>query len=192
MISKPQGAPFASWVTGWFNLLGQIAVTTGIGSVVWSQSHTNLCLICLLVSRAQTLSLLRPVSLQTTNRTHPRRSGSSPLFFLRKVQRMLYTIYVPGPDRPSRRYDQHIWRALSQIYEYCVRVVACLWHNCDHQCYPRCGTQASERQVCLSHIHRRYRPRWHRVVATRKPCLRRCHWYSHGSVHSVRWGAYIV
>ncbi|KAI0262674.1 APC amino acid permease [Russula aff. rugulosa BPL654] len=31
MISKPQGAPFASWVTGWFNLLGQIAVTTGIG-----------------------------------------------------------------------------------------------------------------------------------------------------------------
>ncbi|KAH9984369.1 APC amino acid permease [Russula vinacea] len=31
MLSKPQGAPFASWVTGWFNLLGQIAVTTGIG-----------------------------------------------------------------------------------------------------------------------------------------------------------------
>lgn len=30
MISKPQGAPFASWVTGWFNLLGQVAVTTGI------------------------------------------------------------------------------------------------------------------------------------------------------------------
>ncbi|KAH9995321.1 APC amino acid permease [Russula vinacea] len=30
MIAKPQGAPFASWVTGWFNLLGQVAVTTGI------------------------------------------------------------------------------------------------------------------------------------------------------------------
>ena len=42
MISKPQGAPFASWVTGWFNLLGQIAVTTGIGSVIGSQSHVNL------------------------------------------------------------------------------------------------------------------------------------------------------
>jgi hypothetical protein len=41
MISKPQGAPFASWVTGWFNLLGQIAVTTGIGSAIASQSHTN-------------------------------------------------------------------------------------------------------------------------------------------------------
>lgn len=36
MISKPQGAPFASWVTGWFNLLGQIAVTTGIGFVIGS------------------------------------------------------------------------------------------------------------------------------------------------------------
>ena len=30
MLSKPQHAAFASWVTGWFNLLGQVAVTTGI------------------------------------------------------------------------------------------------------------------------------------------------------------------
>ncbi|KAF8261983.1 APC amino acid permease [Lactarius quietus] len=30
MIARPQGAAFASWVTGWFNLLGQVAVTTGI------------------------------------------------------------------------------------------------------------------------------------------------------------------
>lgn len=30
MIAKPQNAAFASWVTGWFNLLGQVAVTTGI------------------------------------------------------------------------------------------------------------------------------------------------------------------
>ena len=30
MLSNPQHAAFASWVTGWFNLLGQVAVTTGI------------------------------------------------------------------------------------------------------------------------------------------------------------------
>ncbi|KAI0073333.1 APC amino acid permease [Panus rudis PR-1116 ss-1] len=30
MLSKPEHAPFASWITGWFNLLGQVAVTTGI------------------------------------------------------------------------------------------------------------------------------------------------------------------
>ncbi|KAJ7050965.1 APC amino acid permease [Mycena amicta] len=30
MLSKPKSAPLASWVTGWFNLLGQVAVTTGI------------------------------------------------------------------------------------------------------------------------------------------------------------------
>ncbi|CAL1698552.1 unnamed protein product [Somion occarium] len=30
MLSKPQHAAFASWVTGWFNLLGQVAVTTSI------------------------------------------------------------------------------------------------------------------------------------------------------------------
>jgi amino acid transporter len=30
MLSPPRSAPFASWVTGWFNLLGQVAVTTGI------------------------------------------------------------------------------------------------------------------------------------------------------------------
>ncbi|EIN06876.1 APC amino acid permease [Punctularia strigosozonata HHB-11173 SS5] len=30
MLSPPERAAFASWVTGWFNLLGQVAVTTGI------------------------------------------------------------------------------------------------------------------------------------------------------------------
>ncbi|KAI0755586.1 APC amino acid permease [Fomes fomentarius] len=30
MLSEPKDAAFASWVTGWFNLLGQVAVTTGI------------------------------------------------------------------------------------------------------------------------------------------------------------------
>jgi amino acid transporter len=30
MLAPPQHAAFASWVTGWFNLLGQVAVTTGI------------------------------------------------------------------------------------------------------------------------------------------------------------------
>ncbi|KIY64792.1 APC amino acid permease [Cylindrobasidium torrendii FP15055 ss-10] len=30
MLSKPESAALASWVTGWFNLLGQVAVTTGI------------------------------------------------------------------------------------------------------------------------------------------------------------------
>ena len=30
MLAPPRWAPFASWMTGWFNLLGQVAVTTGI------------------------------------------------------------------------------------------------------------------------------------------------------------------
>ena len=30
MLAPEQHAPFASWITGWFNLLGQVAVTTGI------------------------------------------------------------------------------------------------------------------------------------------------------------------
>ncbi|EJF61992.1 APC amino acid permease [Dichomitus squalens LYAD-421 SS1] len=30
MLSDPKHAAFASWMTGWFNLLGQVAVTTGI------------------------------------------------------------------------------------------------------------------------------------------------------------------
>ncbi|KAF8645298.1 hypothetical protein AX16_007925, partial [Volvariella volvacea WC 439] len=30
MLSSPENAAFASWITGWFNLLGQVAVTTGI------------------------------------------------------------------------------------------------------------------------------------------------------------------
>ncbi|RPD53901.1 APC amino acid permease [Lentinus tigrinus ALCF2SS1-7] len=34
MLSDPKDAAFASWVTGWFNLLGQVAVTTGISFAV--------------------------------------------------------------------------------------------------------------------------------------------------------------
>ena len=30
MLAPPKHAPFFSWVTGWFNLLGQVAITTGI------------------------------------------------------------------------------------------------------------------------------------------------------------------
>ncbi|KAI0708795.1 amino acid/polyamine transporter I [Fomitopsis betulina] len=30
MLCRPEQAAFASWITGWFNLLGQVAVTTGI------------------------------------------------------------------------------------------------------------------------------------------------------------------
>ncbi|TFK17300.1 hypothetical protein FA15DRAFT_761129, partial [Coprinopsis marcescibilis] len=31
MLSRKEYAPFTSWITGWFNLLGQVAVTAGIG-----------------------------------------------------------------------------------------------------------------------------------------------------------------
>lgn len=30
MLAPPRWSPFAAWMTGWFNLLGQVAVTTGI------------------------------------------------------------------------------------------------------------------------------------------------------------------
>lgn len=30
MLASRRYAPFAAWITGWFNLLGQVAVTTGI------------------------------------------------------------------------------------------------------------------------------------------------------------------
>lgn len=30
MLAPARWSPFAAWVTGWFNLLGQVAVTTGI------------------------------------------------------------------------------------------------------------------------------------------------------------------
>jgi amino acid transporter len=30
MLAPPKYSPFAAWLTGWFNLLGQVAVTTGI------------------------------------------------------------------------------------------------------------------------------------------------------------------
>ncbi|KAI0537301.1 amino acid/polyamine transporter I [Xylaria digitata] len=30
MMAPPRWSPFAAWITGWFNLLGQVAVTTGI------------------------------------------------------------------------------------------------------------------------------------------------------------------
>ncbi|KAJ7203783.1 APC amino acid permease [Mycena pura] len=44
MLSKPKGAPLASWITGWFNLLGQVAVTTGI-SFACATFISTLCTI---------------------------------------------------------------------------------------------------------------------------------------------------
>lgn len=38
MVPPPK-APLASWITGWFNLLGQVAVTTGIRSAYIFPTH---------------------------------------------------------------------------------------------------------------------------------------------------------
>ena len=43
MLSPPEYAAFASWITGWFNLLGQVAVTTGIRFVLYfRETESNL------------------------------------------------------------------------------------------------------------------------------------------------------
>ncbi|KAJ7242364.1 APC amino acid permease [Mycena haematopus] len=44
MLSEPKNAPLASWITGWFNLLGQVAVTTGI-SFACATFLSTLCTI---------------------------------------------------------------------------------------------------------------------------------------------------
>jgi len=36
VLSKPHQAPFASWITGWFNFLGQVAITMGIS---WAMAN---------------------------------------------------------------------------------------------------------------------------------------------------------
>src|SRR5204862_113584 len=41
ILAPKKHAPFASWVTGWFNLLGQVAVTTGITFGVFGSSGAS-------------------------------------------------------------------------------------------------------------------------------------------------------
>ncbi|KAI9452251.1 APC amino acid permease [Russula earlei] len=45
IISKPKGARLASWVTGWFSVLGQVAVTTGV-SIPCAEFISTTATIC--------------------------------------------------------------------------------------------------------------------------------------------------
>jgi hypothetical protein len=99
MISKPQGAPFASWVTGWFNLLGQIAVTTGIGSVIGSQSHAKtLTDLRVSFSCADFISTAATIaSKYEPNSSKKIGIFAAVLFAQGAAHVMCYLLYVPGP-----------------------------------------------------------------------------------------------
>lgn len=68
-------APLASWITGWFNLLGQVAVTTGIryAACSWFLTLAKINWFCCTASRARTsCQQFRPL-VRTTSRAPPRR-----------------------------------------------------------------------------------------------------------------------
>ena len=89
MLSKPSNAPLASWITGWFNLLGQVAVTTGIRRVTYDASFSIAHLVLPeLVLRVPPSSRL-PVLLGPVSYRAPRPTlGYTQQFSLPRVQHL--------------------------------------------------------------------------------------------------------
>lgn len=72
MLCKPEHAAFASWITGWFNFLGQVAVTTSIKCVlnVVQLAHTliDMCAVSRALPSYLLLRLLAHLLSQTLGR----------------------------------------------------------------------------------------------------------------------------
>ena len=157
MISKPQSAAFASWITGWFNLLGQVAVTTGIRCAAESTAARLRLLHSFspLASHVPTSSPPHAPSAPISSPARERRSGSMPLSCSPKVSG---PFDFHGLVLTWCRHDQHLWGTLPQVPQQCLCVVARAWHDFARHRRPRRGAEAPERQIRLPDIHRRY---WH-------------------------------
>ena len=117
MLSRPKDAPLASWITGWFNLLGQVAVTTGIRCVNRGYSVSRvLTKLRITVSPARISSQRCPHSGRALLPTRRLPLVSMPPFWLRRVgthPRILFKVLTPCVC--DRRSHQHVWRPPSAI-----------------------------------------------------------------------------
>ena len=159
MIAKPQGAPFASWVTGWFNLLGQVAVTTGIRYVL---CFTNIRYIPDGSPSSSSFACANFISTAATIGTNyePNSRKTIGIYAAVLIAQGIVnqsSFMSLSPHQPRRRHDQHLWRAHSQVSEHRVRMVACRWHYFSRHRHPCSRPEAPERQVRLPNIYRRYR-----------------------------------
>jgi hypothetical protein len=184
MIAKPQSAPFASWITGWFNLLGQVAITTGIRCVADSppaRLRPSLA-FHLIVSHAPLSSPPHVPLAQISSPALERLSGSMPQSCSPKVSVCPSEPTAADMTTNARRHNQYLWRAHPQVPEQRLRMVARARYDLARHRHSRRGAEAPERQVRLPDVHRRHR----RLVGAREPRLRRSDRHSHGSIHANR------
>jgi len=115
MLSKPRGAPFAAWITGWISLVGHVAVTTAlrfiIPSSVMRKSSADWCFMA-----SSSFACANFISIAATLRTnyHPNSHKTIGIYaavlFLQGMNPCDHSL-IPGQRRC--RYYQHIWLACS-------------------------------------------------------------------------------
>ncbi|KAF6749163.1 amino acid transporter [Ephemerocybe angulata] len=114
MLSRKKNAALASWITGWFNLLGQVAVTTGI-SFGCANSSRRVYLGTSLNPRQQLPSNIYAAVLFTQGLTNT---------FGVEILHQLNNILCGGTQSVPRPWSLPSWRKLlSAKCELCVQTV---------------------------------------------------------------------
>jgi hypothetical protein len=142
MLAPPKRAPLASWVTGWFNLLGQVAVTTGI-------SYVSPC--PLLQSLRAPLTRKDPLQIRVRHLPLHRRDAGDEL-----------RAHACAQDRRLRRRarrtgtHQHLRRAPPSVHQQRLRLVARARHDRGHHLRARRRAAAQQRELRTRQVLRRY------------------------------------
>ena len=146
MISKPRGALFAAWITGWVSLVGHVAATTALRFIVPSsvirKSSANWCFM-----PSSSFACASFISIAATLRTNYRPNSHKTIGIYAAVlflQGMMQCGYSLIPDQPRRRHYQHIWLARSQALERRLCVVALPCDDFSRYCRPCKGPDAPE------------------------------------------------
>jgi len=175
MISKPRGAPFAAWITGWVSLVGHVAATTALRFIIPSS--------VILKSSADwyfmpssSFACANFISTAATLRTnyHPNSHKTIGIYAaVLFLQGMILCDHSLIPDQLRCRYYQHIWLARSQALERCLCVVALPCDDFSRYCRPCKGPDTPKWEVRLPDVRRRHGSRRCRMVATSEHGLRR-------------------
>lgn len=199
MLSEPKHAPFASWITGWFNLLGQVAVTTGIRSVALYRKFKDLTLSRLVSTSLASRVIFSTMKLCMCNihfhcchiwdkfRSKPKQKHwrlCCCCDCARWVDSEKIAIHY-DPFSMSRSY-QHIWRPHAEIYQQYLDMVACYRDNCSCNCNSK---RCSDTPVCafrICYIYRWYGGRRCRVECPSKSRLCGSNWNFDSTVHINR------
>lgn len=175
MISKPRGAPFAAWITGWISIVGHVAATTALRFIIPSSVIHEFSADWRFMP-SSSFACANFISIAATLRSnyHPNSHKTIGIYAaVLFLQGMMQCDYSLIPDQPRCRYCQHIWFARAQALERLLCGVALPCDDFSRYCRLGKGPDAPKWQVRLPDVRRRHWSRRRRMVATSEHFLRR-------------------